>query len=119
MNKNTPHNETQKTPVALKCVVSLFVGVVLYSSAPAADKSPAVYEAAVGKITIEVDPRVELISIVCRLAGYPEYNDGTLRPYVKAVEKHFGDFDGHPAIKTPHLDRLARDVHGRSHDTVG
>jgi len=40
-----------------------------------------------------------LISIVCRLASYPEYNDGTLRPYVKAIEKHFGDFDDHPVIK--------------------
>jgi hypothetical protein len=52
-----------------------------------------------GRITIEVDPRVELIGIVFRLAGSPEFNDGTLRPYVKAIEKHFGDFDGHPVVK--------------------
>ena len=38
-----------------------------------------------GKIKIGVDPRVELISIVFRLGGNPEYNDGTLRPYVKEV----------------------------------
>ncbi len=58
------------------------------------------YRANVGKISIEVDPRVELISIVFRLAGNPEYNDGTLRPYVRAIEKHFGDFDSHPAVRT-------------------
>jgi len=65
--------------------------------------SPALaadYRASEGKITIGVDPRVELIGVVFRLAGNPEYNNGTLRPYVKAIEKHFGDFDNHPVIKT-------------------
>jgi hypothetical protein len=65
----------------------------------AANNKPIVYRAKVGKITIEVDPRVELIGIVFRLAGNPEYNDGTLRAYVKVIEKHFGDFDNHPAVK--------------------
>jgi hypothetical protein len=51
------------------------------------------------KITVSVDPRVELIGIVFRLAGSPEFNDGTLRPYAKAIERHFGDFDGHPVVK--------------------
>ncbi|HUT46171.1 MAG TPA: DUF4932 domain-containing protein [Sedimentisphaerales bacterium] len=51
------------------------------------------------KITVSVDPRVELIGIVFRLAGNPEYNDGTLRPYAKAIERHFGDFDNHPVVK--------------------
>lgn len=51
------------------------------------------------KMDISIDPRVELIGIVFRLAGNPEFNDGTLRPYVKAIERHFGDFDNHPAVK--------------------
>ena len=37
------------------------------------------------KITISVDPRVELIAIVFRLAGNPEFDHGTLRSYEKAV----------------------------------
>lgn len=69
------------------------------SSAVAANNQPSMYRTNVGRITIEVDRRVELISIVFRLAGSPEFNDGTLRPYVKAIEKHFGDFDGHPVVK--------------------
>ncbi|MBN2131125.1 MAG: DUF4932 domain-containing protein [Sedimentisphaerales bacterium] len=69
------------------------------SPALAANHPPVVYRTNVGKITIEVDPRVELIGIVFRLAGNPEYTDGTLRPYAKAIERHFGDFDGHPAVK--------------------
>ncbi len=104
MNKNTTNNETERTQVAVKnvafCMVILLVlSTSLASSALAANDSPAVCKANVGRITIEVDPRVELIGIVFRLAGNPEYNDGTLRPYAKAIERHFGDFDNHPAVK--------------------
>jgi len=53
----------------------------------------------VATIKVEVDPRVELIGIVFRLAGSPEYNQGGIRSYVKDVERHFGDFDGHPVVK--------------------
>jgi len=77
----------------------LICSLVVPASALAADDQLQQYKANAGRITIEVDPRVELMSIVFRLAGNPEYNEGTLRPYVKAIEKHFGDFDNHPAVK--------------------
>jgi hypothetical protein len=80
-------------------VVMLVYILGLPLSSFAANNPLVVYRANVGKITIEVDPRVELIGIVFRLAGSPEFNDGTLRPYVKAIERHFGDFDGHPVVK--------------------
>jgi len=104
MNKNTTNNKTERTQttvknVALCAVILLVIGIGLPSSAFAADNPPVVYRANVGKITIEVDPRVELIGIVFRLAGNPEFNDGTLKPYAKATERHFGDFDNHPAVK--------------------
>ena len=104
MNKNTTNNKTERTQVAVKsvalcAVITLVIGIGLPSSALAADNPPVVYRANVGKITIEVDPRVELISIVFRLAGSPEFNDGTLRPYAKAIERQFGDFDNHPVVK--------------------
>jgi hypothetical protein len=104
MNKNTTNNETKRARVAAKniafCTVILLVlSIGLSSSALAANNPPVAYKANVGKITIEVDPRIELISIVFRLAGSPGYNDGTLRPYAKAIERHFGDFDGHPVVK--------------------
>ncbi len=51
------------------------------------------------RITVEADPRVELIGIVFRLAGNPEFNEGVLRSYVKDIERHFGDFDDHPAVR--------------------
>jgi hypothetical protein len=80
-------------------VVMLVYILGLPLSSFAANNPLVVYRANVGKITIEVDPRVELIGIVFRLAGSPEFNDGTLRPYAKAIERHFGDFDNHPVIK--------------------
>jgi hypothetical protein len=104
MNKNTTNNEIERTRVAAKniafyAVILLVLSIGLSSSALAVNNQPVKNVANVGKITIEVDPRVELIGIVFRLAGSPEFNDGTLRPYAKAVERHFGDFDGHPVVK--------------------
>lgn len=47
-----------------------------------------------------VDPRIELMSIIFRLAGNPEYNmPCSNSPYSYAVEKHFGRFNSHPVIR--------------------
>ena len=104
MNKNTTNNKTERTQVAVKnvalCTAILLVfSIGMSSSTLAASNQPVKNMANAGRITIEVDPRVELIGIVFRLAGSPEFNDGTLRPYAKAIEKHFGDFDNHPVVK--------------------
>ena len=80
-------------------VVMLVYSLGLPLSAFAATGRTVIDRANAGKITIEVDPRIELIGIVFRLAGNPEFNDGTLRPYAKAIERHFGDFDNHPVVK--------------------
>lgn len=58
----------------------------------------------VGPISISVDPRIELVSIVCRLAGYDEYNMKRFPRYDEAVLGWFGPFSGHEAV------RLAREV---------
>ncbi len=50
-------------------------------------------------LTVSVDPRVELMSILFRLAGNPEYNQGRVPSYVQDVESHFGRFRDHPAVK--------------------
>ena len=44
------------------------------------------------EVTVTVDPRVELISIIFRLAGNPEYNRGQFISYIAAVEKQFGPY---------------------------
>ncbi len=48
---------------------------------------------------VRVDPRVELMSLVFRLAGNPEYNQNRLPSYIKDVEDHFGVFRNHDAAQ--------------------
>ena len=48
---------------------------------------------------IGVDQRVELMAIIFRLAGNREYNQGKLQPYVSEIDRHFGPFRDHEAIK--------------------
>ena len=64
--------------------------------------------AAGGRIAVRVDPRVELMSLIFRLAGNDEYNQPNSRsPYSEDIEAHFGEFRNHPAIKA------ARDLRNR------
>ena len=46
-----------------------------------------------------VDPRIELLSIVFRLAGNFEYNQGRIARYVEAVERQFAPYRNHDAIR--------------------
>jgi len=66
-------------------------------------------------VKVRVDPRVELLSIIFRLAGNPEYGKGRVPGYTAAVEKHFGKYRDHDAVT------LARDLRARrgvSYDAV-
>jgi hypothetical protein len=80
-------------------VVTLVYSIGLPSTAGAMDNPLAKQRPNVATIKIEVDPRVELIGIVFRLAGNGEYNQGRIRSYVRDIERQFGDFDDHPAVK--------------------
>jgi hypothetical protein len=53
---------------------------------------------AAATVRVLVDPRVELMSVVFRLAGNPEYNQGRIASYVADVDKYFGRFKGHAAV---------------------
>jgi hypothetical protein len=64
---------------------------------------------------IRVDPRVELMSIIFRLAGNPEYNRGEVRSYVDDVESRFGAFREHEVIEAA---RKLRATRGVSYDAV-
>ncbi|TWR26811.1 DUF4932 domain-containing protein [Mucilaginibacter achroorhodeus] len=62
-----------------------------------------------------VDQRVELLSIIFRLAGNKEFNQDENLDYVKAIHKHFDSYSEHPMIK------FARELHdssGISYDAV-
>src|SRR5215217_1791817 len=64
---------------------------------------------------IGVDQRVELMAIIFRLAGSREYNQGKLQPYVSEIDRHFGPFREHEAIK---LATEMREKMGFGYDTV-
>ncbi len=49
-------------------------------------------------ITPKVDERVELLSIVFRLAGNFEYNMSPLKQYSADIDKYFAPYKSHPAI---------------------
>ena len=67
------------------------------------------------RITVAADPRVELMSVIFRLAGNKEYNTGAVPSYVEDVEKHFGPFKEHPAVKYA---AELRETRGVSYDAV-
>lgn len=50
-------------------------------------------------ITPRVDERVELLSIVWRLAGSPEYNMDILPNYSQDIDRYFAPYRDHPAVK--------------------
>jgi predicted Ser/Thr protein kinase len=74
---------------------------------------PAESPASTPPLRVMVDPRVELISIIFRLAGNPEYNQGRVESYTADVKKQFGAFREHPAVK---LARRAYNTRGVSTD---
>ena len=62
------------------------------------------------RVKVAVDPRVELLSIIFRLAGNSEYSQGRVASYVDDVEEHFGRFRDHPAVELAATLRRKRGV---------
>jgi len=61
-------------------------------------------------LTVAVDPRVELISIIYRLAGYPEYSRCLVPLYAKEVDAHFAGVREHPVVLLARKLRASRGV---------
>jgi hypothetical protein len=70
--------------------------------------------AAEPRLRVGVDKRIELLSILFRLAGSPEYRRAT-GPYAEAVDRHFAPFQDHPAVQAT---RALRAQHGISYNAV-
>lgn len=63
----------------------------------------------------KVDQRVELVSIVFRLAGSEEYNRNDNVNYVRDIHQHFDKFAGHPLIQ---FAKELRDSNSVGYDAV-
>lgn len=66
--------------------------------------------AALQRLRVMVDPRVELLSLIFRLAGNPEYSQGKVDSYTADVEKQFGAFKDHAVVKLARKLRSSRGV---------
>ena len=64
-------------------------------------------------IEVSVDPRIELFSIIFRVAGNPEYRRGILSAYVDDADRHFEPFRNYSAIL---LAQKLRSAHGIDYD---
>jgi Domain of unknown function (DUF4932)/Bacterial Ig-like domain len=62
---------------------------------------------------VAVDPRVELMSVIFRLAGNSEYNQGRVPAYNAAIDKWFAPFRDHEAVQVA---REFRTKYGASFD---
>lgn len=91
----------------LRLVVPVVLAVLAFTSRSraqvesAAGSSAAVSTDARRTPDVHVDPRIELLSIAARLAGFDEYNmPNSASPYADRVQARFGPHADHPAIAT-------------------
>ncbi len=86
-----------------KLLQNAFCLILALQMAPAVNSHPVpilekgLQEAHV--VIAKVDPRVELMSVIARLAGYREYVRNEFKPYADDVDKHFGKHKQHPAVQ--------------------
>lgn len=84
------------------------------ASAPATTAASA--PASAPALHAYVDPRVELLSVVFRLAGNPEYNNPASKSrYSQEVLEYFGPFKDHSAVQ---MAKRLRSKHGVAYDAV-
>ena len=91
--------EMRKTVLAATICLTTLVTVM------AAEKQPQP-----PSVRVAVDPRVELFSIIFRLAGNEEYTRGRVESYVKDVDAHFGRYQKHPAVEKARQLRQKRGI---------
>ncbi len=77
------------------CLLIIFAGLATPSDCQEPQKGPAEKRT----VEVRVDPRVELVSIVFRLAGNPEYSQGRVKSYLKDIDTHFQPVRQHEAIR--------------------
>jgi len=61
-------------------------------------------------IAPKVDPRIEMVSIVFRLAGSPEYGMSPLKKYTDDIDAYFSPYKEHPAVVLARKLAMERDV---------
>jgi hypothetical protein len=102
----------------LAIVVTAATGLTQAAASAAESTNSAAGHGASGSahsLRVEVDPRVELLSLIFRLAGNPEYNMARVESYEKDAERQFGKFRSHAVVN---LAQELRRTQGVSYDAV-
>ncbi len=112
-DRQSMHNRSaqvylMKTPLRLLLAAAL-AALPLNTHAAEALSNAAPY------LQVKVDPRVELLSLIFRLAGNPEYSQARVRAYAQDADRQFGGFRDHAVVK---LARQLRRNDGVSFDAV-
>ena len=89
-------------------LLSCLLALVLTAPAALAAQAPT-------GLSVRVDPRVELLAIVFRLAGNSEYGRGMVPGYTRSIEQHFAPWREHPAVVEA---KRLREQYGVSFDAV-
>ena len=71
----------------MKAIITLLIALVFTSTVHAGS----------GKVNVMVDERMELLTIIQYLSGYPILTQADLK-YKKEIEEYFRDFRDHPAV---------------------
>jgi hypothetical protein len=107
-----------KSMLLLTIVIAAAVGLAQSTAMAAESTNRAAGQVAPGSahsLRVVVDPRVELMSLIFRLAGNREYNMARVKTYADDAEKQFGKFRDHAVVN---LARELRNTHDVSYDAV-
>lgn len=104
-------------------LVATLISALPFALQDAPDSGPSKVELAMP--TVSVDPRVELCTLVARLAGFEEFNppvglESFLQPagqwaYTRSADAAFEDFKEHQVVRSF---QILRSTDGLSHDAV-
>ena len=88
-------------------LLAVLVFTVSASAREGGDGSP---RPAASALTVRTDSRVELMSLIFRLAGNPEYTRGLVPSYVQGADDHFARFRDHDVVRLASRLRAERGV---------
>ena len=125
--QHAPEVSIVRTDTCLKSMKSMHLLTILIVAAAGLAQSPVMAAESTNRATgqvapgsahslrVVVDPRVELLSLIFRLAGNREYNMARVKSYAEDAEEQFGKFRGHAEVN---LAQELRGNHGVSYDAV-
>jgi hypothetical protein len=102
--------------LAVVCTQGCWVGAARAQSGATNTSAKASKPAAAAPpLRVEVEPRVELLSLIFRLAGNPEYNRPRVKAYADEAQAQFGGLRDHAVVQ---LAQELRSTSGVSYDAV-